>query len=161
MLSTEFFTVAISFFISSWFFFISWWFLLILSNLSSILFSHLMTISLNSCSDRLLASNLFTSFFGDAFLSYAGCLSPMVSLLRMSGYVVLSLLSVVKSSIESACLSQLETGVLGLTAVRWFPRSPIFSSPIKSTFPCKIVQFSTLCLLTEVFNPFTFKVIDR
>nr|KAF6382423.1 hypothetical protein mPipKuh1_008805 [Pipistrellus kuhlii] len=76
-------------------FFISSWFLLILSNLSSILSSHLMIISLNSCSDRLLASNLFTSFSGDACFSFICglflCL-PMVSLFRMSGYAVLSLL---------------------------------------------------------------------
>nr|KAF6374306.1 hypothetical protein mPipKuh1_009529 [Pipistrellus kuhlii] len=70
MLSIEFFTVAMSFFISSWFFFISFWFLLILSNLSSILFSHLMIITLNSCSGRLLASISFTSFSGEACFSF-------------------------------------------------------------------------------------------
>nr|KAF6300233.1 hypothetical protein mPipKuh1_009368 [Pipistrellus kuhlii] len=113
MLSIEFFTVAMSifissrfifiyswfffnssrfFFISSWFFFISSW---LLSNLSSIIYSHLMIITLNSCSDRLLASNLFTSFSGDACFSFMCrlflCL-PMVSLFRISGYVVFFLL---------------------------------------------------------------------
>nr|KAF6294822.1 hypothetical protein mPipKuh1_009696 [Pipistrellus kuhlii] len=88
MLSIEFFTLAMSFFISSWFVFISSWFLLILLNLSSILFSHLMIITLNSCSGRLLASNSFTSFSGDACFSFICklffCL-PIISLFRMSG----------------------------------------------------------------------------
>nr|KAF6353601.1 hypothetical protein mPipKuh1_010514 [Pipistrellus kuhlii] len=112
MLSIEFFMIAMSFFISFWFFFnsswfffnsslffnSSWFFLIsswLLSNFSSILFSHPRIITLNSCSGRLLASHSFTSFSGDACFSFMCglflCLL-MVSLFRMSGYVLFLLL---------------------------------------------------------------------
>nr|KAF6285947.1 hypothetical protein mMyoMyo1_009506 [Myotis myotis] len=105
MLSIEFFMAVMSFFISSWFlfisswfFFISSWFLHILLNWSSIFFIHLMTITLNSFSDRLLASIAsisFTSFSDDACFSLIFGLVlcfTMISLLKVFGYVVLSLL---------------------------------------------------------------------
>nr|KAF6319799.1 hypothetical protein mMyoMyo1_008536 [Myotis myotis] len=95
VLSIEFFIAVMSFFISSWLFFISSWFLHILLNLSSILFIHLMTISLNSFSDRLLASIAsisFTLFSGDSCFSFICglflCL-PMIFLLQVFGYAVL------------------------------------------------------------------------
>nr|KAF6360205.1 hypothetical protein mMyoMyo1_011157 [Myotis myotis] len=110
MLSIEFFISVMSFFISSWFLFISsWfstssWFLHILLNLSSILFIHLMAISLNSFSDRLLASIasiLFTSFSDDACFSFICELVlcfTMISLLQVFGYVILSLLCLFKGT---------------------------------------------------------------
>nr|KAF6337005.1 hypothetical protein mMyoMyo1_012186 [Myotis myotis] len=119
MLSIEFFIAMMSFFISSWFFFISSWFLHILLNLSSILFIHLMTISLNSFSDRFfasIASISFTSFSGDACFSFICrlflCL-PMISLLQVFGYVVLSLLFDLKAQ---------NTALTGLA--QWIERQP-------------------------------------